>query len=113
MDIDVDVEVHVEADVDIDSYLGCLKRVSQSVQALLNGIGALMEATFIVLKLTSPATQSAYRSLQGLVVGQGRTSSKQHAPMTCKGFLTRGLNSYQYFLWSPCSAYGYIVSYIP
>ena len=34
MDIDVDV-------VDIDSSFGCLKEVSKSVQALLNGIEAV------------------------------------------------------------------------
>ena len=35
---------------DIDSYLGCLKEASKSVQVLLAGIEAVMELTLIILK---------------------------------------------------------------
>ena len=47
---DKDIDVEVEVGVDIDWYFGCLKEVSKSVQALLNGIKAVMMLTFIILK---------------------------------------------------------------
>ena len=41
--------MEVEAHVDIDSYFGCLKAVSKSVQVLFNGIEAVVVLTLIVL----------------------------------------------------------------
>ena len=49
-DIDTDIDVEVDVGIDIDSYLGCLKRVSKSVQVLLNGTGAVVVLTLMSLK---------------------------------------------------------------
>ena len=40
-----DTDIDVEVDVDIDSHLGCVKRVSKSVQVLLNGIETVVVLT--------------------------------------------------------------------
>ena len=37
-----DIDINVEVDVHIDRYVGCLKRVSKSVQVLLNGTEAVL-----------------------------------------------------------------------
>ena len=43
------MDVAVKVDVDIDSYFGCLKGLSKSVQVLLTGIKAVMVLTLILL----------------------------------------------------------------
>ena len=43
------IRIDVEVDANIDSYFGCLKRASTSVQVLLNGIEAVMVLTLIFL----------------------------------------------------------------
>ena len=45
-----DSDIDVEVDVDIDSYFGCFKVVSKSVQVLLNDIQTIMVLTLISLK---------------------------------------------------------------
>ena len=40
----------VEVDVDTDSYVGCLKGVSKSVQILFSGIEAVVVLTLIILE---------------------------------------------------------------
>ena len=45
---DIDIDTDVEVDVDIDSYLGCLREASKSVEVLLNGIQAVVVLTLII-----------------------------------------------------------------
>ena len=47
---DIDIDIDVVVDVDVDSYFGCVKEVSKSVQVLFNGLEAVMELTLIGLK---------------------------------------------------------------
>ena len=54
-------------DMDTDSYFGCFKGVSKSVQVLLNGIGAVMALSLIVLKQRAPYAQGARKTLQSTV----------------------------------------------
>ena len=44
------MDIDVEVDVGIDRHFGCFKKVSTSVEVLLNGLGAAMVLTRIVLK---------------------------------------------------------------
>ena len=44
------MDIEVEADVDMDSYFGCLKGASKSVQVPLNGMEAVMVLTLMILK---------------------------------------------------------------
>ena len=43
------VYINVEVDVNIDSYFGCLKGLSKSVQVQLNGIETVTVLTLILL----------------------------------------------------------------
>ena len=75
------MDIDVEVDVEIDSYIGSLKRVSKSVQVLLNGIDAVM-----VLTLTIPNYRAAIGSKTGyrtLIPNLGcKALLIQHPPAT-------------------------------
>ena len=46
-----DIDIDTDVDVGMDRYFGCFKGVSKSVQVLLlNGIGAVVVLTVVILK---------------------------------------------------------------
>ena len=44
------MDIDVEVDVDVDSYFGCFRGASKSVQVLFNGMEAVMGLALIILK---------------------------------------------------------------